>query len=387
MRIFFTTMIMAALSLPSLAGAGQQIKFISEFTVDAPLDVAAAEGKLYVLLKSGDAVVFTEDGKPLFKLEGKDKEGKPVLKEPSGITIWGDTLYLADSGLDCVVMFKKDGGYRESFGGSGGDPKEFDDPAGIFVHGGVIYVADSGNGRVQVFGSNGVYLRSVGKGGSGEGVLKKPVDVAVDFQGDIYVVDAGDRVVKIYGTDGIYKGKLSGVTLPGPIAMADDGIYLADREKCNVTKFAFDGQKLFSFGIMGEGRVRFRDISGIFALPDGKLYVSDSKNSSLQVLLPEQGKKVAALDRVPPAASVKWMGEVQVSARKIHWDAERGELYAVDDKGGEIRVLGDGEVRRTLKLLREWPPPAWRWIAMGHSGWRTRERTASSSSTRGERFC
>jgi DNA-binding beta-propeller fold protein YncE len=343
---------------PMTAGAVHQVKFLSEIPVERPLHIAAdQDGKMYVTMKNGTAVVLGADGKVLLTLQGKDRNGQPVIVKPTGIALYENTVYIADMSLDKIVMFSKDGTYLDSFGTHGSGPNEINNPRGISVYQGVIYVADYSNDRVQIFGPNGVYLRSIGTEGVGEALLRSPTDVAVDYKGLIYAVDSDSRMVKIYQPNGEFVGKLAGPVKPYSLAMAEDGLFVSDRENCNIMKFGFAGEQLFSFGSMGDGKVQFREIAGIYADYQRNVYAADGEKGTVQVIATKRGKGVEPPDWVAPPTSVRWLREMNLTARKIYWDQPRARLYAVDDENDSVIVLKDDRIERTLKIP-DWTPAA-----------------------------
>ncbi|HZV82461.1 MAG TPA: NHL repeat-containing protein, partial [Geobacteraceae bacterium] len=278
------------LLLSTAAHAAHQVKFVAEVAMEGPQRVAPDQnGNMYVTTRDGSVAVYTLDGKNVLTVRGKDPNGDPLLKKPAGIAVHGDNIYVCDASLDRVVIFSRGGGYRDSFGEGGSGPKQLSNPSGIFVYQGVIYVADYGNDRIQVFGPNGVYLHSIGTAGEGESLLKSPTDVAVDNRGNVYAVDGDSRQVKIYRQNGTYAGKISGPAKPYSLAMAEDGIFVTDVDNYNITKYSFSGEKIFSFGTLGDGRVQFKEIWGISADRFGKVYAVDREKKSVQVIATDKG--------------------------------------------------------------------------------------------------
>jgi len=60
-------------------------------------------------------------------------------------------IYVADQGKDKVLKFDKDGQFILSFGKLGSGYKEFKDPSGISYYDKTLYVADTGNNRILRF--------------------------------------------------------------------------------------------------------------------------------------------------------------------------------------------------------------------------------------------
>ena len=344
------------LLLSTVAHAAHQVKFVAEVTVEKPQRVAPDQnGNLYVTTKDGAVAVYTLDGKKVLTIGGKDPSGDPLLKKPAGIAVSGDNIYVCDTSLDRVAIFSRSGGFRESFGEGGSGNKQLSNPSGIFVYQGVIYVADYGNDRIQVFSPNGVYLQSIGTTGQGESLLKSPTDVAVDNRGNVYAVDGDSRQIKIYRQNGSYLGQISGPVKPYSLAMADDGIYVTDVDNYNITKYSFKGEKLFSFGTLGSGRVQFKEIWGIAADPFGKVYAVDREKNSVQVIATEKGSGSDLPLNVAPPTSVRWNKNLPFGVGKIAYDRVNSRLYGIDGENKRLMIIRSGQVEKAIKLADKNP--------------------------------
>jgi sugar lactone lactonase YvrE/fibronectin type 3 domain-containing protein len=344
------------LSLSVKAHAAYQVKFVAELPVDKPVHVAPDQnGNIYVTTKDGAVSVQTPEGKSLLNIQGKDPSGDPFLKKPTGIAVYGENIYVCDASLDRVVIFSRNGAYRDSFGEGGSGPKQLSNPDGIFVYQGIIYVADYGNDRIQVFGPNGVFLQSIGTGGGGDSQLKSPTDVAVDHRGNVYVIDGDSRQVKIFRQNGTYSGKIRGPEKPYALAMSDDGIFVTDIENYNITKYSFSGEKLFSFGTLGLGRVQFKEIWGISADSFGKVYAVDREKKTVQIIATDKSGKSDLPFSVAPPTSVRWAKDYRLAVKKIAWDKVYNRLYAVDPENKSIVVMREGQVEKSIKLVDRIP--------------------------------
>ena len=119
------------------------IKHRNMIATDISVDI---HQNLYVSDYKNCVQVFTKDGVHLRSI-GHDKE---ELKEPWGLCVHGQYVYVTDISSHCVFVFTTDGEYVTSFGQRGQKEGDFDSPYYIYVDG-FIYVSDSYNNRTQIF--------------------------------------------------------------------------------------------------------------------------------------------------------------------------------------------------------------------------------------------
>jgi DNA-binding beta-propeller fold protein YncE len=83
---------------------------------------------------------------------------------------------------------------------------------------------------------------------------------------------------------GAFERALTGLSLPMSAAIAADGtIYIADAGAHEIAVFARDGQRLRSFGSLGDGEGQLRAPASLAMGDDGLVYVADTGNSRVQV--------------------------------------------------------------------------------------------------------
>lgn len=202
--------------------------------------------------------------------------GKGELKVPINCFVdKNGNLYVADSERKQIVVFDKDGKYRNSFG----DPENFkptdvfvqDDkvwvtnleghqinvysgdsknellskfpdpnssevgklysPVNLFVTDSKVYVSDFGDFKIKEYNSKGEFKKSLGSYGKRVGQFARPKGIAVDRDSNLYVVDAGFENVQIFNKDGkilmFFGGPYKGpgdMWLPAKVAIDYDNI-------------------------------------------------------------------------------------------------------------------------------------------------------------------
>ncbi|MCQ6558746.1 YIP1 family protein [Paenibacillus mendelii] len=127
--------------------------------------------------------------------EGGMGEGMLAFAEPNDLFIAAnDTVYVADTGNNRIVILHADGSFASQLGLDEGEGS-LNAPEGVFVTAdGIVYVADTGNERIAVFDASGKFIRAYEKPDSSmlpEAYFYVPHKVVVDARGTMYVVSKG----------------------------------------------------------------------------------------------------------------------------------------------------------------------------------------------------
>ena len=369
-------------------------KFVKNVATEPMMSLAMDQNGRFIIGRADQGIeIMGIKGDKHVKLPATDKHGRQILKEPSDIAVYEDTIYVTDAALNRVVLFSLDGTYLDAFGKRGSGAKEFKEPLGIAVYEKLIFVADSGNRRIQIFGPNGVYLKSIGptileqseaskkaelekqetdekdeqlklilmiKSAKKEKKrlqtihLEKPRDVVVDHRGRVYIVDSGSGSVRICNLAGEYLGKLPEVKAPRTIVKALDGLYLSDGDLLSIAKYNFEHQQVYSFGLKGEGQGLFGSISDFAVDAEGKVYIADSAKGFIHIYQTGKGTLPPSEAITPAPDSARWLKDIPIKARSIAY-AGADTLYAVD--GRNLFRVKNGAVTR-LRTPKEAAPGA-----------------------------
>lgn len=145
-----------------------------------------------------------------------DREPLLALRFPTGITVQGGYLYVADSGHHRILECDLSGRVLRQFGNGAGDlvdgPADlaaFKRPQGLSVQRGAVYVADTGNHavrRIDLRSGDVVTLCGNGKPGMpSEGLVANPTATALDaprslalLGGELYIACAGSNRIWSY---------------------------------------------------------------------------------------------------------------------------------------------------------------------------------------------
>ena len=307
----------------------------------------------------------------------------------------GGRLFIADSNHNRIVVASLDGSVTHIIG-SGEDgladgdfaAAQFSHPQGMALDGDVLFVADTENHAVRkvdlaggcvatIAGNGSQGSRRAGKAPGDEAELNSPWDlvchdeklyIAMAGCHQLWVLDLPTGMVGPYagsGAESISDGALAEATLAQPSGITTDGnrLYFADSETSAIRSAELDpkgrvrtivGLGLFEFGDRdGEGHlVRLQHPLGI-TMKDGALYVTDSYNHKVKVIMPVPRSSTTLLgtgfagyvDGGPEAAAFSEPAGLSIAG---------GKMYIADTNNHAIRVA-DMETWEVTTLELKWP--------------------------------
>jgi sugar lactone lactonase YvrE len=142
--------------------------------------------------KGNQVFKFSPDGKLLMSLgkAGVAGAGNDVFSGPADVAIAqnGDIFvadgHMADTPVNRIMRFSKDGKFITAWGKRGKGPGEFDTPHSIAIDSrGRVFVADRSNGRMQIFDADGRFIDQWKQFG-------RPSGVFIDRNDNMYVADS-----------------------------------------------------------------------------------------------------------------------------------------------------------------------------------------------------
>ncbi len=214
-----------------------------------PVGMAADfEGNIYVT-DSELAKVFII---PFDKDEAIPVPFSEDFVRPTGIAVDAKSgwIYVVDTGIHSVYIFREDRSLVKRFGHRGSDKGEFNYPTYLWQSkSGRLLVTDSLNFRIQAFNRFGSYISQFGNAGNGTGDLARPKGIAEDEYGHIYIADSIFQTIQVFDKFGTFlinfgeQGSGPGqFWLPAGISVSDNGlIYVADSYNRRVQIFQFVG--------------------------------------------------------------------------------------------------------------------------------------------------
>jgi sugar lactone lactonase YvrE len=304
--------------------------------------------------------------------------------------------------------------YRQGgFSGDGGkatDAQLYNPRAVAFSKTGDVYIGDALNHRIRKIDKNGVITTIAGKptgssasgspagafGGDGgpatEAQLNQPHGVAVDSKGNVYVADSLNNRIRRIGPDGVINtiagsdekhgrpdGPADKAILKFPKSMymsPDDVLYICNSGGNTIVKMDLKADpltitrvagNLYNKRYGGDGKfatdAQLNTPEGVWAVPDGTVYISDSENNLVRKVTPDgkiatvagdvaAAEKAAETNQYPIPADSSGDGGPATAAhlngpRGIAADSA-GNLYVAEEGGARIRRIDPSGVITTI---------------------------------------
>ena len=212
--------------------------------------------------------------------------GHGILKEPCGIAVSEDNVFVTDQDLHALLQFsKKDYKLVRRTGTKGRGEGQLNYPSGLCMdYKGDVYVADYGNHRVSVFSKDLNFLKHLFIQ-----QLSYPCDVKVT-PNSVVVLDECPNCIHFYSRSGallrscVARGKGGIVSNPHFFCLDPAGnILITDFFRDNIKILSPSGQLMHTIGRGGHGRGELFCPDGICLSQTGTIFVvSHSNNFGLQ---------------------------------------------------------------------------------------------------------
>ena len=211
--------------------------------------------------------------------------GQGILKSPWGIAVTEDNVFVTDIGLHALLQFgKKDYKLVRRTGTKGGGEGQLKSPYGLCIdYNGDVYVADR-NHRVSVFSKDLNFLKHLGTQ-----QLKTPNDVKVT-PNSVVVLDNSPNCIHFFSRSGdllrscITQGRDGMVYNPEFFCLDPAGnIIITDYIRDSIKILSPSGQLIHEIGKKGHGRGELYGLYGICLSQTGNIFVvSENSNFGLQ---------------------------------------------------------------------------------------------------------
>ena len=217
----------------TLIGTGKQGPWISrggrgkEIAITSPWDVATKDNLIFIVM-AGNHQIWTYDleseiAKPFAGngyeniIDGENHQAQ--LAQPSGVSIYGNKLYFADSEVSAIREIDLERNQVKTivghglfvFGHNDGHVDEalFQHPLGVFATNDKVYVADTYNSAIRVIDLQTQQVSTLIGKSDMNGVcrlddprcdtlgLYEPSDVEI-FRGKLYITDTNNHLIRVY---------------------------------------------------------------------------------------------------------------------------------------------------------------------------------------------
>ena len=264
--------------------------------VKGPWGIAVnKEGEIIVADNKANSLrIFSTTGKPIF-VKGLRSTCfcicalKSKLKNPCEVAIDGSgNILVADRSNHCVKKFRVDDQHLSlihSFTNQMSSNRNYW-PTGISIFGDKVYVTDTINGHVNILNKDLEVIKTLGKSGSKDGEFIHPTSVTCDSDGKIYVVDNDNHRVQMFEPDGNFisafgeRGNNEG-QFEYPVGIAIDSrknlLYISERGNKRISMFKTNGHGLQFVASFRSKKCEDFDPCGLTVDENGKLYVCEFK--------------------------------------------------------------------------------------------------------------
>lgn len=157
-------------------------------------------------------------------------------------------------------------------------------PYGLTVHKNKLYICDTRLPGIEIIDLKNKtfeYFQPIGRG-----VLKKPVNCALDENGNLYVADVERKQVVIFNMDLHYRGEISGeeIVKPTDVSIKDDQIWICDVARHRISVFDRSELKyLRSFPEETEKSEAYLYSPTNFHISGNKVYVTDTGDAKVKI--------------------------------------------------------------------------------------------------------
>ena len=256
-------------------------------TFKKPLGIAFnSRRELLVCEENGDQVsvysVLEKSVKRSFGGKGKEQEtvkprGVAVDKDDNVYVTSQNKLQKFSSRFD--LLQTTEGGEAEDEAG------KFDVPSGLSIFGDELFVCDRQNNRIQVFNLDLVFVRIASDPSGQPKLFKWPCDVKFDGNGLMYVAEYDSRLVQVVARNGANIRTIGqGNWKPDAIHIVNDHLYVSGCSQSGCSQ----SHSVFVYRTSGEHVHTYKCDEPVhsygIATCAGEIYVCDSESGRIEVL-------------------------------------------------------------------------------------------------------
>jgi gliding motility-associated-like protein len=195
------------------------------------------------------------------------------------------TDFTVDNGSIATLSEKVTLTYSSQFGTAGSGNSMLNKPNDVAVNAaGQTFVSDGLNNRIEIFNADGSYANQFGTVGTGNTQFNQPYGIALDASGNIYVADMGNNRIQVYNSTFNYIKTIGAGDLSSPKGIyidASNNLYVADYGNNRVAIFDNTGTFNRQIKNAGAGAGQFLSPAGVTLDAAGAVYITDSENGQV----------------------------------------------------------------------------------------------------------
>ena len=249
-------------------------------------DVTVTHNDEILIVDYDNKCVVLDNKLNLLKVIGQGN-GNSRLVNPDSVAVTNNVIAVSDYGSHQVKKYSLQGELLSVIGGRGNKNGQFNYPRGLaFNNNKLLYVIDNDNYRVQVFQHDDTFAFSFGNRGSNPGQFHYPVRIAIDPNNNVLVTDRSANCINIFTDRGQFIQAINSYR-PWAITISPTGYLITghygDDNKIRVWSPTY--QLINQFGKKGSKLGEFSGTAGISMDSSGTIYVVESDNKRLQVII------------------------------------------------------------------------------------------------------
>ena len=221
-----------------------------KFSTPSGISIDRTTNEVFIADRFNSRVqVLTTEGKYLRSF------GTKHLKEPFGICVSQDGVFVTDVATECLSRFSLAGKLINKTGSRGTTPGCFNGIGGLCYEAGLVYVCDCNMQRIQIFDLNLKFVKQFGYG-----QMKLPNDIAI-YSDTLHILSQEQDTIYCYNRDGTYLKK---IVLTGQEQQMTVALFFTTDKKGNfiITDQSSNEIRIFSPNgvlkhILGRGHLTF----------------------------------------------------------------------------------------------------------------------------------
>ena len=160
-------------------------------------------------------------------------------------------MFVTSCDNHCIYVYDNSGRQKTTIGSKGSGPLQFTYPTGITISGDIMYVAENGGYRIHKLTLGGEFLGVLGSKESGKRRLLYPKGICIGPDDKIYVADNGNNSIQVFNQNGSicrFGNNTFACNSPYDVSFDCSGHLHVTSFSKSVTVFSSEGQCVRQYG-------------------------------------------------------------------------------------------------------------------------------------------